>query len=359
MTKRESGQNGVRGRGAARNPVGRFEPYAREPVDDGWEREEEPTVLRTQVAIEEPRTIIARNTSPDIPFDRSINPYRGCEHGCIYCFARPSHAFLGLSPGLDFETRLTAKPNAPALLRRELSARSYRPRPIGIGTNTDPYQPIEKRLGIMRGVLEVLRETRHPVTIVTKGSLIERDIDILGPMAREGLVHVGISVTTLDRGLSRRMEPRAPAPERRLTVIRQLAEAGVPVRVMVAPVMPGLTDNELEPILEAGRNAGARSASYILLRLPGEVSDIFHDWLDTINPARARRILSHLAQMHDGREYNSDWGDRMRGKGTLADLLERRFALAVRRFGLDGMQPPLRCDLFRAPGKTAEQLELF
>jgi DNA repair photolyase len=348
-----------RGRGAVRNPTGRFEPYERVPVDDGWDAAPEEEPLRTEVAIERPRKVITRNTSPDIPFDRSVNPYRGCEHGCVYCFARPSHAFLGLSPGLDFETRLTAKPEAPARLLRELASPAYTPAPIAIGTNTDPYQPIEARMKIMRGLLEVLREARHPVTIVTKGCLIERDLDILGPMAAEGLVHVGLSVTTLDRRLSRAMEPRAPAPERRLLTIRRLAGAGIPVRVMVAPVIPGLTDDDLEAILTAARDHGATAGSYILLRLPGEVRDLFQDWLGGLDPARARRILSRLDQMHGDRAYRSEWGTRMRGSGVLADLLARRFELATRRLGLSRTQAPLRCDLFRRPGSGARQLDLF
>jgi DNA repair photolyase len=348
-----------RGRGAISNPVGRFEPYEREPVDDGWEQDEDTPVLRTEVAVERPRRIITRNTSPDIPFDRSINPYRGCEHGCVYCFARPSHAFLGLSPGLDFETRLTAKPDAPERLRAELAAPGYVPAPIAIGTNTDPYQPVEARFRIMRGILEVLSETGHPVTIVTKGSLIERDLDVLGSMAARGLTHVGISLTTLDRSLSRSMEPRAPAPERRLQCIRRLADAGIPVRVMLAPLIPGLTDEELEAMMTAARQAGATAANYILLRLPGEVSDIFHDWLGTLDPARARRILARLRQMHDGREYDSRWGERMRGSGTLADLLARRYQLASRRLGYTPDLPKLCCDRFRPPRPPSAQFELF
>ncbi len=359
MSVRESLSGSARGRGALSNPAGRFEPFEREAIDDGWESPSDENALRTEVASERPRKIISRNISPDIPFDRSLNPYRGCEHGCAYCFARPSHAFLGLSPGLDFETRLIAKPGAPALLARELAASSYRPKPIGIGTNTDPYQPIEQKMEIMRGILQVLRDTRHPVTIVTKGCLIERDLDLLAPMAADGLVHVGVSITTLDRRLSRRMEPRAPAPERRLKTIARLSSAGVPVRVMIAPVIPGLTDTELERIMDAAAQAGAQSARYILLRLPGEVSDIFHDWLVHLNPARARRILSQLAQMHDGREYRPDWGHRMRGRGMLADLLDRRFALAARRLGLDADLPSLRCDLFEPPRASSAQLELF
>ncbi|MEM8571876.1 MAG: PA0069 family radical SAM protein [Pseudomonadota bacterium] len=353
------GESARRGRGALRNPAGRFEPYQRERVDDGWDDEGEDTVLRTEVATERPRTILTRNTSPDVPFDRSINPYRGCEHGCVYCFARPSHAFLDLSPGLDFETRLTAKPDAPKLLARELSAPSYKPAPIAIGTNTDPYQPIEARLRIMRGILETLQAAQHPVTIVTKGSLIERDIDILSPMAQRGLAHAGISVTTLDRRLSRKMEPRAPAPERRLETIRRLTEAGIPVRVLVAPVIPGLTDSELDTILERAREAGAATCGYILLRLPGEVSDMFNDWLTTLNPARARKIMSQIRQMHNGRDYNSSWGTRKRGQGQLAELLARRFTLAARRLGYAPAPEPLRCDLFRPAQPEQRQLDLF
>lgn len=350
---------GARGRGAGDNPVGRFEPYERVAFDDGWPAGEPPPVLRTEVAVEQPRSIITRNTSPDVPFDRSINPYRGCEHGCVYCFARPSHAYLGLSPGLDFETRLTAKPDAPRLLARELARKGYAPRPIAIGTNTDPYQPVEARLGIMRGILETLCEVRHPVTIVTKGSLITRDIDILRDMAALGLVHVGISVTTLDRSLSRMMEPRAPAPERRLAVIRELAQARVPVRVMAAPVIPGLTDHELENIVARAVEHGATAASYILLRLPGEVSDLFHDWLGRLPAPRARKVMARIREMRNGRDNDPRWSHRMRGNGIQADLLSRRFALACKRLGLDGALKPLRTDLFQPPARHDRQLSLF
>ncbi len=273
-----------RGRGAASNRVGRFEPCGRVAVDDGWDLEEEARLLRTEVAVERPRSVITRNTSPDVGFDRSINPYRGCEHGCVYCFARPTHAYLGLSPGLDFETRLVARPEAPKVLAAELARRAYRPAPIAIGTNTDPYQPIEKRFGVMRGILEVLRDFRHPVTVVTKGALVERDADILGEMGRLGLARAGISVTTLDRELARKMEPRAAAPERRLRMIRALAEAGCAVRVMMAPVIPGLNDHEIERVLEAARDAGAVGAGYVALRLPREVSGLFREWLEEAFP---------------------------------------------------------------------------
>ncbi|WP_111428949.1 PA0069 family radical SAM protein [Rhodobacteraceae bacterium DSL-40] len=350
----------LRGRGALSNRVGRFEPYEREAVDDGWPREDaDVPLLRTEVAIERPRRILSRNSSPDIPFDRSINPYRGCEHACVYCFARPSHAFLGLSPGLDFEARIVAKPEAPEYLARELGAKRYVLAPIAIGTNTDPYQPVEARFRIMRSMLEVLRDWRHPVTIVTKGSLIERDIDILAPMAREGLVHVGISLTTLDKALSRRMEPRAPSPERRLAIIQHLTDARVPVRVMVAPIIPGLTDHEMETLLAAAREAGAETASWILLRLPGEVGPIFREWLDGFGEARARKVLARLREMHGGREYDSDWGKRMRGQGVHADLIRSRFRIATRRLGYAEDAPPLRTDLFRRPERDERQLALL
>lgn len=349
----------LRGRGALSNRVGRFEPYEREAVGDGWPREDrEVPLLRTEVAIERPRRILSRNSSPDIPFDRSINPYRGCEHACVYCFARPSHAFLGLSPGLDFEARIVAKPEAPECLARELGAKRYVLAPIAIGTNTDPYQPVEAQFRIMRSMLEVLRDWRHPVTIVTKGSLIERDIDILAPMAREGLVHVGISLTTLDKALSRRMEPRAPSPERRLAIIQHLTDARVPVRVVMAPVIPGLTDHEMETLLAAAREAGAETASWILLRLPGEVGPIFREWLDGFGEARARKVLARLREMHGGREYDSDWGKRMLGQGVHADLIRSRFRIATRRLGY-AEAPPLRTDLFRRPERDERQLALL
>lgn len=350
----------LRARGAFSNRVGRFEPYERELVDDGWPREDpDRPLLRTEVAIERPRRILSRNSSPDIPFDRSINPYRGCEHGCVYCFARPSHAFLGLSPGLDFETRIVAKPEAPECLARELGAKRYVSAPIAIGTNTDPYQPVESRLRIMRSILRVLQDWRHPVTIVTKGSLIERDIDILAPMAREGLVHVGVSLTTLDKALSRRMEPRAPSPLRRLAVIQRLTKAQVPVRVMMAPVIPGLTDHEVETLLAAAREAGAETASWILLRLPGEVAPLFHEWLEGFGEARARKVVTRLREMHGGRDYDSDWGTRMRGQGVYADLIRSRFRLASRRLGYAEAAPPLRTDLFRRPEPKDQQLALL
>ncbi|MFW2541652.1 PA0069 family radical SAM protein [Primorskyibacter sp. 2E107] len=347
------------GRAALSRDAGRFERFAREDVSDGWDIPEEQAILRTHVSDEVPRSVITYQRSPDLPFDRSLNPYRGCEHGCIYCFARPSHAYLGLSPGLDFETRLIARPTAPQVLARELRAKRYSAAPLAIGTNTDPYQPIEGERRIMRACLEVLRAFRHPVAIVTKGTLIERDIDLLAEMAEQGLVRVGISVTTLDAGLSRRMEPRCPAPKRRLAVIRRLTEAGIPVRVMASPMVPALTDPELEAILEAGRDAGASSASWIMLRLPREVATLWQDWLQAHYPDRAGRIMGHLRAMHGGEVYSAKWFSRMRGEGPYADIVAQRFDRAARALGLDHRQPALRCDLFRVPPQVGDQLSLF
>lgn len=348
-----------RGRAALSNPGGRFETYVAEAVSDGWEIDEDLPTLRTEVTEEVPRRIITKNRSPDIPFDRSINPYRGCEHGCIYCFARPTHEWLGYSPGLDFETRLIAKPDAPALLAREMRARSYRPEVIAIGTNTDPYQPIEREHRIMRGVLEALSEFRHPVAVVTKGTLIERDIDILGEMGRAGLARVGISVTTLDREIARRMEPRVPSPSRRLETIRRLTEAGCPVRIMVSPVVPALTDHELEAVLEAGAKAGAATASWIMLRLPHGVSDLFREWVAEHYPERAARIMGRVRALHGGKDYDPEWGKRMTGEGLFAELMSERFRIATERLGLARDLPPLRTDLFAPPPRIGDQLSFF
>ena len=358
---REHTRYRMKGRAAGSNHAGRFERHARQAVDDGWTppAEDELPVLRTETTEERPRSLITYNSSPDLPFDRSINPYRGCEHGCIYCFARPSHAYLGLSPGLDFETRLIARPTAPEVLRRELAARAYKVAPIAIGTNTDPYQPIERDRGIMRACLDVLSEAGHPVAIVTKGSLIERDIDILGSMARRGLVRVGISVTTLDADLCRKMEPRAPAPLRRLATIRRLSEAGIPVRIMASPMIPGLSDPELEAILRAGRDAGARHASWSMLRLPREVSPLVQEWLAAHYPDRAARIMGLLRDMHGGREYDAAWHHRMRGQGPYAEVVAQRFTVAVKRLGLGEKARAMRCDLFCAPRADRAQLSLF
>lgn len=348
-----------RGRAATGNPPVRFEATHREAVDDGWSRDDDLPPLRTEVSLERPRKVITRNTSPDLSFDRSINPYRGCEHGCIYCFARPSHAYLGLSPGLDFETRLIARPEAPRLLAQELSARRYRPQVIAIGTNTDPYQPIEREHRIMRGILEVLQAFSHPVGVVTKGTLIERDVDILGDMGRAGLARAGISITTLDADLARRMEPRVPSPARRLRTIQRLAEAGCPVRVMVSPVVPALSDHEIEAILTAARDAGAVAASYIMLRLPLEVAGLFRDWLAEHYPDRAARVMGRVRATHGGRDYDPEWGKRLRGEGAFAELVAQRFKVTCARLGLAKTQPPLRTDLFAVPPRPGDQLSLF
>jgi len=347
------------GRAATFNPDVRFDSMTVEGFDDGWAQDEPLPVLRTEVTEEQARSVIARNSSPDLSFDRSINPYRGCEHGCIYCFARPSHAYLGLSPGLDFETKLIARPNAAVVLRKELRKKSYRPKTIAIGTNTDPYQPIEKTRKIMRDALTVLAEFNHPTAIVTKGTMITRDIDILAPMAAEGLLRVGISITTLDNATSRAMEPRVPAPAARLRAIGQLSEAGIPVRVMVSPVVPGLTDHELEPILEASAAAGAIAASSIVLRLPREVGPLFRAWVEETYPNRAQKIMARVQELHGGRDYDPTFGKRMTGEGKWAELMQQRFRLACRRSGLDRKLPALRTDLFKVPLDVGDQLSLL
>ncbi|EBA17629.1 radical SAM domain protein [Roseobacter sp. SK209-2-6] len=345
-------------RASLSNAPGRFD-LSRERFEDEWYQDPETDVIRTTIRQEQARSIISYNRSPDLPFDRSVNPYRGCEHGCIYCFARPSHAYLGLSPGLDFETQLIARPNAAEVLRQELSKPRYRVATLALGTNTDPYQPCERDLGIMRDCLEVLRDFNHPIAIVTKGSLIERDIDILSEMAAKGLVRVGISLTTLDPDLSRRMEPRAPAPARRLAVIRRLSDAGIPVRVMTSPVVPGLTDHELEALLAAGAEAGADTASWIMLRLPREVSQLWQDWLAEHEPGRAEKVMTRLREMHGGRDYDPRWGQRMRGEGRYAEMIAQRFKSACKRLGLQEKATDLRNDLFRVPPQAGDQLALF
>lgn len=349
------------GRGAVSSPAGRFETLARESVDDGWYRENgEPPALRTEVTEERARNILAFNDSPDLPFDRSLNPYRGCEHGCTYCFARPTHAWLGLSPGLDFETRLRAKVNAAERLRAELAAPAYRCAPVNIGSATDAYQPIERERRLTRAVLEVLSECSHPLTIVTKSSLVERDIDLLAPMARRGLAAVYVSVSTLDPALARAWEPRAAAPWRRLRTIRRLADAGIPVGVAVAPVVPFLNEPELERVLEQAAQAGASSAFYTILRLPWELREVFVDWLQSIYPDRAARIMNRLGDMRGERRLNDPrFFHRMTGQGGWAELVRLRFELAARKLGLDRERRSLRTDLFepparpgRAPGAT-------
>ena len=348
-----------RGRSAGINPSGRFEPVSRHVFDDGWNSLEELPPFKTVVQVERPRTIITRNESPDISFDRSINPYRGCEHGCVYCFARPTHAYMGLSAGLDFEAKLFAKPDAARLLDRELSKADYQPRTIAIGTNTDPYQPIEKTHRVMREILEVLEARNHPVGIVTKSALVTRDVDILSRMAARGLAKVAFSVTTLDRTLARTMEPRAATPSRRLEALRTLAEAGIPVSVMVAPVVPGLNDAEIERILDAAYAAGAREAGYIILRLPLEVSPIFKDWLLRHYPDRYRHVMSLVRSMRGGKDYDSEWGKRMKGSGPYAWQIGRRFEIAARRLGFNAERRQLRTDLFLARAKVGEQLTLL
>jgi DNA repair photolyase len=342
----------IKGRGAASNPEGRFETVRRERRDDGWFPDDLHGAGRpaTMVTEERARSIISRNASPDVPFDQSINPYRGCEHGCVYCYARPSHAYLNLSPGLDFETKLFAKTNAAERLRATLTKRGYRPEPINIGANTDPYQPIERRYRITRELLEVLAEARHPCTIITKSAMVERDLELLADLARDRLVAVLVSVTSLDNRLSATLEPRASAPHRRIRAIRTLGEAGVPVGVLVSPVIPAVTDADLEEILAKAREAGATTASYALVRLPHEVAQLFREWLDLNLPDRAEHVMSLVRQMRGGRDNDARFGVRMKGEGVFAELIARRFKVATGRLGYGvGESFTLRRDLFRAP----------
>ncbi len=351
-----------KGRGATLNArSARFDDPSRE-LDGDW-RDAQPLIdedvppPRTTTTIEHPRTIITRNASPDVPFDRSINAYRGCEHGCIYCFARPSHAFHNLSPGLDFETKLFAKPDAPRLLRAELSKRGYKPATIAMGTNTDPYQPIEATHAITRGLLDVMLEFGHPVSIVTKSDRVLRDLDLLASLAAQGLTHVGLSVTTLDPVLARKLEPRASAPARRLAAVRALRDAGVPVAVMIAPIIPAITDHEIEALVEAAAVAGAQALHAIPIRLPNEVAPLFRDWLATHYPDRAAHVMSLIRNIRDGRENDPEFGSRMRGSGPYADLLHARVAAARRRYGIEGRLPPLAIDRFQRAGP--QQLSLL
>ena len=348
-----------KGRGAISNRVGRFEGADRVEVADGWSEEAEVASIATSVTPERPKTIITRNESPDISFDRSINPYRGCEHGCVYCFARPTHAFVGLSPGLDFETKLFVKLGAAEKLERELAAPSYRPRTIAIGTNTDPYQPIERTHRVMRSLLEVLSRTDHPVGIVTKSALVTRDIDLLGPMAAKGLAKVAISITSLDGSLARTLEPRAASPERRLRAIEALSAAGIPVTVMVAPLIPAVNDAEIETILTRAREAGAIEAGYVMLRLPLEVRDLFREWLLAHRPGMLRHVMSLVQSMRDGKDYDSAWGKRMTGTGPYAWMLGRRFEIASQKLGFPKTRAKLRTDLFQPPRVAGAQLDLF
>ncbi|WP_374990944.1 PA0069 family radical SAM protein [Hyphomicrobium sp. LHD-15] len=352
-------ENLRRGRGARSNHSGRFETERRTSFDDGWEGLADLEALRTEIFIEPARSIITRNQSPDISFDQSINPYRGCEHGCVYCYARPSHCYLGHSAGLDFETKLYAKTNAAELLEKELASKSYTPKVIALGTNTDPYQPIEREQRITRQILEVLERTGHPVGIVTKSSLVLRDVDILSRMAARGLAKVAISVTSLDRRIARAMEPRAVTPAKRIEAIRGLSEAGVPVAVMVAPIVPGLTDSEIERILEAARGAGAEEAGYVLLRLPLEIKDIFREWLASEFPDRADRVINLLRSMHGGQDYVAEFGRRQKGNGPYAEQIALRFRLALKRLGLNERRHALRLDLFTRPVGKGQQMPLL
>jgi DNA repair photolyase len=348
-----------RGRGSLSNATGRYELQARVAFDDGWQGLEDLPPFKTTVTADTTRKIITRNDSPDISFDRSINPYRGCEHGCVYCFARPTHAYLGLSPGLDFESKLFMKPNAPELLERELSAPGYVPKVIAIGTNTDPYQPIERRYKIMRRILEVLDSAGHPVGIVTKSALVLRDLDILARMAKRDLVKVALSVTTLDPQLARTMEPRAATPPRRLDALRQLVKAGVPATVMVAPVIPALNDDEIERILEAVAAAGVRHAGYVLLRLPLEVRDLFREWLMTNFPDRYRHVFKLIRDMRGGKDYDSTFGQRQTGTGPIAWMIGRRFEVACEKLGFNAAKHKITTEHFRPPRPGAKQLDLF
>ena len=348
-----------RGRGASANPSGRYEPAQREGFDDGWDIEEELPSLPTEVIVEKPRTIITKNDSPDILFEKSINPYRGCEHGCAYCFARPTHAFQGLSSGLDFETKIFAKPNAAELLEKELRGSNYQPTTIALGSNTDPYQPVERRFRITRSILEVLNRMNHPVGIVTKSALVTRDIDILSRMAERQLAKVAISVTTLDPKLARRMEPRAAAPAKRLETIRKLTEAGIPVSVLVAPIIPAINDHEIEAILKACAAAGAQEAGYVLLRLPHDLKDLMRDWLAEHYPDKLKHVFTLLQEARGGKDYDAEWSTRQSGIGPYAWMLGRRFETAAERLGLNKRNLKLRMDLFKVPPKETGQLSLF
>ncbi len=348
-----------RGRGAVTNPSGRFEPHAKVAFDDGWQSLEELPPFKTYVTEERARKIITRNKSPDIGFDRSINPYRGCEHGCIYCFARPTHAYQGLSPGLDFESRLFVKPDAPELLARELSEPTYRPRMIAMGTNTDPYQPIEKKWQVTRRILEVLRDAGHPVGIVTKSALVLRDIDILSEMAKKNLAKVAVSITTLDHKLARAMEPRAATPQRRLATLRALSSAGIPTAVMVAPIIPAINDSEIERILDAATAAGVEGAGYVMLRMPLEIKDLFREWLREHFPDKEKHVISLVRDLHGGKDYDSTWGKRQTGAGPYAWSIGRRFELACERLGLNKKRSKLSVAHFHPPAANRRQLDLF
>lgn len=356
MVARSKDRDALHGRGALSNPAGRFESRDWERVHDGWFEEELPTSVATEVTPERARTLITRNDSPDVPFEYSINPYRGCEHGCVYCYARPAHAYMGLSAGIDFESRLFYKADAARVLEAELAAPGYACRLIALGANTDPYQPVERELRVTRSILEVLARARHPVAIVTKSALVLRDLDLLRDLARDGLASVSVSITSLCAHTKRVLEPRAAAPQARLRAVRELNAAGVPAGVMVAPVIPGLTDHEMEAILESAADAGARWAAYILVRLPHEVKQLFREWLQEHFPDRAARVMALIRDMRGGQDNDPRFGSRMRGRGALAELLQRRFELSARRLGLDaaGHGAPSPTHLFRPPGRGGQ-----
>lgn len=347
-----------KGRAASSNQVSRFDPHTRESIDDGWgNMDEEVPALRTEVMLDAAKSVINYIQSPDLPFDRTLNHYRGCEHGCIYCYARPTHAYLGLSPGLDFESRLLMKADAAALLKKELSHPKYQCAPIAIGMNTDSYQPIEREYQLTRQLIQVLSEANHPFSLVTKSSLVERDIDLIAPMAAKGLASIYLSITTLDRQIARRLEPRAAAPERRFETLRKLSAAGIPTGVMVAPVIPALTDCDMEKILEQAHQAGARKAGYVFLRLPHELSDLFQAWLQQYFPLKADHVMSIIKQSRGGKTYQSGFGQRMRGEGIFADLLAHRFKLTCHKLGMSGERLDLRTDLFSVPGRWQQSLD--
>lgn len=349
-----------RGRGATINPMGRFETQDRFLVSDEWETSDhEGERLPTTVTIEQAKSIITQNKSPDLPFDQSINPYRGCEHGCIYCFARPTHSYLNLSPGLDFETKLFAKPNAADLLIKEIRKKGYVCKPIALGTNTDPYQPIERHQKLTRSIIKTLAGAQHPFTITTKSDLVLRDIDILAPLAAKNLIAVGISVTSLDHTLSRLMEPRASTPSKRLNAIKKLSEAGIPVVAQIAPIIPAINDAELEQIMQATRDKGASSALYLMVRLPFEVSDLFKSWLSEHFPDRAEKVMNLIRSIRDGKENDPNFGSRMRGQGPYADLIDRRFTLATKKLGFSKRKHNLATHHFKAPQVSGDQLDLF
>lgn len=354
-----------KGRAASSNMVSRFDPHTRESLDDGWgSLDEETPPLRTEVMLDASRSVINYIQSPDLPFDRTLNPYRGCEHGCIYCYARPTHAYLGMSPGLDFESRLLMKADAVALLKKELAHPKYQCKPIALGMNTDGYQPIEREYQLTRQIIQVLSESNHPFSLVTKSSLVERDIDLIAPMAAKRLASIYVSITTLDRQVARRLEPRAAAPERRFETLRRLSEAGIPTGVMVAPVIPALTDCDMEQILEKAHEAGARKAGYVFLRLPHELSDLFQEWLQQYFPLKAQHVMSIVRQSRGGKDYQSEFGQRMRGDGIFADLLAHRFKLSCHKLGMSGERTGFCTDLFSVPAAwqaTANhpQLALF